>query len=222
MKKNLPYLFISAWFLTSAIFGLAKAVSPNLLGGVWPERVGVVMGGVLLSLAILFGIASAMQGEHRRRNAAAIAIAVVLHIGWTGFYLFGSTTEAEVATELGASFKSGLTLERLTERALNSPVLRGRELAASFAFREFGERVPYADESGNVRTFEPTSVDLTKRESNRQLQVRMTDTQKVLRHQARGFRWAAFAYLLSLAGVLIGGAIVLGGPRAWHRWLTRR
>jgi hypothetical protein len=218
MKKNLPCFFIGGWFLARAIFGLGKGIAPHFLGGVWPQRVGVIVGGVLLSLAILFGIVAAIQGKCRRQNAAAAAIAVVLHVGWTGLYLRASTMDAE----LGIPWKSGFTVEKFTERALNSPVPRGRELAASYAFREFGERIPYSDESGNVRTFEPTSVDLAKRESNRRLQLRMADVQTVLRHQAMDSRWAAFAYLLSLAGVLIGGAIVLGGPKGWHSWLTSR
>jgi len=193
MKKKLPYLFISAWFFASGFSG----------------HVGALVGGVLLSLAILLGTVSAIQGESRRQSAVAVAIAVILQIGSIAFYVFVSTTEAEIA----AASKSGLTIEKLAERALNSPVSRGRELAASYAFREFAERIPYSDESGKVRTFEPTSIDLVKQESNRKLQLSMADTHAVLRQKAMDFRWAAFAYLFSLAGALIGGAIVLGGAR---------
>ena len=193
MKKKLSYIFISAWLFASGFSG----------------HVGALVGGALLSLAILFGMVSATLGEFRRQSAAAVAIAVVLQVGSIAFYLYMSTTEAEIA----APFRSGLTVEKLTERALNSPAFRGRELAASYAFMEFGERILYSDESGKVRTFEPTSVDLVKRERNRQLQVSMADTQTVLRQQAMGFRWAAFAYLFSLAAALIGGAIILGGAK---------
>jgi hypothetical protein len=202
MKKKLPYLFICAWFIASG----------------FSSHVGALVGGVLLSLAILLGMVSAIQGEFRRQGAAVVAIAVVLYVGSIAYYLSMSATESGIVLPM----KSGFTIERLTGWALNSPATRGRELAASYAFSEFGERIPYSDESGSVRTFEPTSIDLAKRKSNRQLQLSIADTQAVLLQQAMGYRWAAFAYLLSLAGVLIGGAIVLGGPRAWHSWLTSR
>ena len=175
---------------------------------------------MLISLAILLGLVSAILGEHRRRSAVAMAIAVLLQVGSTGFYLWASTAEQELSAELGASFKPSFTIEKLAERALNSPVLRGRELAASYAFREFGARIQYADESGNLRTFEPSSNDLTKRETNQRLQADMANTQAVMRRQAMSFQWAALARLISLAGVLLAGAIVLAGPKSWHGWLT--
>jgi len=202
MKKRLPYLFIGAWFFASGFSG----------------HVGALVGGVLLSLAILLGMVSAIQGEHRRQGAAVVVTAVLMHVGSIAYNFSMSTTESEIALPM----KSSPTIEELTKRALNSPAARGREFAASHAFREFGERIPYSDESGSARTFEPSSIDLAKRESNRQLQLSMADTQAVFRQRAIDHRWAAFAYILSLAGVLIGGAVVLGGPQAWHGWLTRR
>jgi len=218
MRRNLPFLLIGVWFLLDGVLALGKSISPGLIGSAWPQRVGVILGGVLLSLAVLFSIVSAVRGEHRRRSAVAMAIAVALQSGWTGFYLWASAMEEEIA----APFKSGFTVEKLEERALNSPVSQGRELAASYAFREFGARIQYADESGSVRTFEPKAVDLEKRERNRQLQADMADAQAVLRRQATSFRWVALASLLSFGTVFVGAAIVLGGPRRWHGWLTSR
>jgi hypothetical protein len=218
MRRNLPFLLIGVWFFLDGVLALGKSVSPGLIGSAWPQRVGVILGGVILSLAVLFSIVSAVRGEHRRRSAAAMAIAVALQSGWTGFYLWASAMEEEIT----APFKSGSTVEKLEERALNSPVSRGRELAASYAFREFGARIQYADESGNVRTFEPKTVDLEKRERNRQLQADMAKAQAVLRRQATSFRWVALASLLSFGAVFVGAAIVLGGPRRWHGWLTSR
>ena len=222
MSKNLPYYFIGASFFADAILALGMAIAPSTVDTEWPHRVGVVLTGVLLSVAILLGLVSAIQGEHRRHGAVAMAIAVFLQIGWTGFYVWAATAEQELSVELAASFKSGFTVDKLAERALNSPVLRGRELAASYAFREFGARIEYADASGNVRAFEPTSLDLEKHARNQQLQAGMADAQSLLRHQARSFRWAALARLLSLAGVLLAGAIVLAGPKRRHGWLTCR
>ena len=218
MRRNLPFNLLSGWFFSQALFALGKLISPGVIGSEWPQRVGVILAGVLLSLTILFAIVAAVQGERRRECAVAMVAAVVLQIGWTSFHVWVSTVEGELA----APIKSVLTVERLAERALSSPVSRGRELAASHAFREFGARVQYADESGNVRTFEPTSVDLARRESKRQLQADMAQTQAVLRHQAMDSRWAALANLLSFGGVLVGGGILLGGPKRWHGWLTGR
>ena len=48
-------------------------------------------------------------------------------------HLRASTMEAELAIP----WKSGFTVERFTERALDSPVPRGRELAASAAGQKF-------------------------------------------------------------------------------------
>jgi hypothetical protein len=218
MRRNLPFLLIGVWFLLDGVLALGKSLSPELLGSAWPQRVGVILGGGLLALAVLFSILSAVRGEHRRRSAAAMLIAVALQSGWTGFYLWASAMEEEIA----APFKSGFTVEKLEERALNSPVSRGRELAASYAFREFGARIQYADESGNVQAFEPKAIDLEKREHNRQTQAEMANAQAVLRRQATSFRWVAWASLLSFGAVFVGTAIVLGGPRRWYGWLTNR
>jgi hypothetical protein len=218
MRRNLPFLLIGVWFLLNGVLALGKSISPGFIGSAWPQRVGVILGGALLSLAVLFSIVAAVRGEHRRRSAAAMALAVALQSGWTGFYVWASGMQEEIA----APFESGFTVEKLAERALNSPASRGRELAASFAFREFGARIQYTDESGNVRTFEPRTVDLEKRERNRQFQVEMANVQAVLRKQAISFRWVALASLLSFGAVFVGAAIVLGGPRRWHGWLTSR
>ena len=136
MKAKLPYLFIGLWFFAGAS----------------SSHVGAIFGGVLLSLAILLGMVSAIGGEFRRQGAAIFAIAVVLYVGSIVYNLYMAATELEIV----------------------------------------------------------------------QLQLRMSDTQAVLRQSAMDHRWAAFAYLLSLAGVMISGAIVLGGPKAWHGWLTSR
>jgi hypothetical protein len=218
MRRNLPFYLLSAWFFCRALFALGKLISPGVIGHEWPQRVGVILAGVLLSLTILFAIVSAVQGERRQECAAALAAAVALQIGSTSFYLWASTVEGELAALVNSRF----TVERLAERALNSPVSRGRELAASQAFSEFGTRIPYADDSGNVRTFEPTSADLVRRESHNKLQADTADTQAVLRRLAMTSRWAALANLLAFGAVLVGGAIVLGGPKRWHGWLTSR
>jgi hypothetical protein len=218
MRRNLPFYLLSAWFLSRALFALGERISPGVIGSEWPHRVGVILAGVLLSLTILFAFVATVQGERRRECAAAMAAAVVLQIGTTSFYLWASTVGERIASPI----ESGFTVERLSERALNSPASRGRELAASYAFGEFGTRVQYADKSGNVRTFEPTSIDVEKRESSRKFQADMANLQAVLRRQATSFRWAALASLLSFGGVLVSGALVLGGPRKWHGWLTGR
>jgi hypothetical protein len=218
MRRNLPFLLIGVWFLLDGVLALGKSISLGVIGNAWPQRVGAILGGVILSLAVLFSIVSAVRGEHRRRSAAAMAIAVALQFGWAGFHLWASAMEEEIA----APFKSGFTVERLEERALNSPVSRGRELAAGYAFREFGARIQYADESGNVRTFEPKPLDIEKRERNRKLQTDLANAQAVLRRQAVSFRWLALASLLSFGTVFVCASIVLGGPRRWHAWLTSR
>jgi hypothetical protein len=218
MKRNLPFYLIAAWGVLYAILVFGKEFMPQSLGSGWPQRAGVVVGGVLLSLTILLALVASIRGEYRQRNAGALAVAVVLHIGSTGLYLLASTMAAEV----GRPFRSGITLEKLTERALNSPVARGRELAARYAFTEFGRRLPYADASGIVHDFEPNPVDLEKRETSLQIEHDMAGAQAVLRHLAVDFRAAALANLVSLAAVLLAGAVVLGGPKRWHGWLTGR
>jgi hypothetical protein len=136
MKNKLPYAFIGAWFS---------------VGG-FSSHVAAIVGGVLLSLAILLGMISAVQGGCRRQGAAIVAIAVFLYVGSIAHYLFMAGAESEIA----------------------------------------------------------------------QLLINMANAPAELPQRAIDHRWAAFAYLLSFGGIMIGGAVVLGGPKAWHSWLTSR
>jgi hypothetical protein len=217
MRKNLPYYLIGARFGLDAILAVVRGLAPESLWSTYAHRIGIVLGGILLSTAFLIGMVSAILDEQRRRNAVAAALALTIHCGSIAFYLFAATTTAEIGT-----WKATFTVQKLAVLALGAPVPHGRELAARVAFRELGEGLQFADETGKVRTFEPSSDDLAKRESNKKMQIEGAKAQSSLRGQAMQFRAAALAGLLSLAGVLLGGAILLGGPKRWHGWLTCR
>ncbi len=106
-RENLPYNLIVASFLADGLFALGKTIAPGTIGSDWPQRVGGIVAGGLLSMAILFGLVSAIQGEHRRRNGAAMAIAVILQIGWTGFFLWAATSRMTVAQARRAGVDPG-------------------------------------------------------------------------------------------------------------------
>jgi hypothetical protein len=124
MRKNLPYYLIGAWFVLDAILAVGRRFAPASLGGTFLQRAGIVLGGVLLSTAILIGLVSAIVGVSRRSNAAAVVAALILYCIYTGFYLFAATTTAE----LGAPLRPAFTIDRLSVLALGGPVSRGREL----------------------------------------------------------------------------------------------
>jgi len=218
MNKNLPYYLIGVRLALDGILSIGRRFAPDTLGGKIPQGVGIVLGGVLLSAAILIGMVSAVTGVYRRRNALAMIIALLMHGSAIGFYLFAATGTAEVSSLV----PSTLTPEKLAVLAAGAPKAHGREMAARLAFTEFGERLRYVDDSGNLRSFEPTPADSTKREHVRQMQVDGAKTLASLRGQALIFRSAALVNFLSLVGVLLVGAVMLGGPTKWHGWLTRR
>jgi len=181
--------------------------APKMIGTRLFHHAGAIVGAVVLSLAIVVGIAKLLRGSNRLLNTIAVIVAVILHVGFAALCLYESMgisrLDALTTLDDGRLIEAyGVAAWRLGGKTTGDHVAR-------WAFQHFGVRMAYRDPEGSPRIYEPEAADVAASERWHQLREDEKRLRPILERLAEDIGWTAYAYLFSLGGVLVFGAMGL-------------
>jgi hypothetical protein len=200
------------WVITLVVAYLLCQDLNNLVrwfGDAPAPPVPTAIGVDLIALLLFFVLAAGVRWMFVVKRRVLGIVMAVLGLAGQGGYVYASFAFADSATYLATMRPyNDPRLARIPEAAIRSnrghPGRSGR-MAARMYFDLTGVRIPYRDESDEVRMFEPTAKNLTAYEGMRDADAQLEKARPMLRTTATRYRWWGYSNVaLATAAILTG------------------
>jgi hypothetical protein len=201
VRKYWPIPVAAAYLLCQFLIWLTMWRYGAAPATLWYDNGGTKHLGPVLFFAIFLGVRWAPTG---RRLAIGIALALVAILVQGGIVYYQLDLASSASYLATMRLDSDPRIAKLPAHAMEIKNGKGGRNAARFYFRETGVSIPYRDDSGEVRMFEPTAKDAASQKNWREWNEKQENDRPTLQARATKYRWQAYSNLFLGCAALLG------------------